>query len=141
MPDGSAGCVFCEIVARRAPAHVVAEDDGTLAFMDINPVNPGHVLVVPRRHATDMCELSADELAAVASAGHRVAVRVRRALEPPGMDLFMANGEAGGQTAFHAHLHVIPRWPSDPWIDPWVPTPGDPGEIAAIAERIRDAGD
>jgi histidine triad (HIT) family protein len=132
-------CVFCEIVAGAAPAHVVAETTEIVSFMDTSPVNPGHVLTVPRRHAADIWQLDAAEFGALGSAAHGVARRVRLALDPPGLDLFMANGAAGGQTVFHAHVHIIPRWPGDGWTDPWAPTPGKPEELAAVAERIRAA--
>ncbi|HEY7463466.1 MAG TPA: HIT domain-containing protein [Candidatus Limnocylindria bacterium] len=130
-------CIFCEIVAGRSPAHVIAEDVETVSFLDINPVNPGHVLTIPRRHAARMWELSAEEFGSLAAAAHQAADLVRRSLEPPGYDVFVADGEVGGQTAFHVHIHTIPRWPNDAWSDPWVPTAGDPAELAAIAERVR----
>lgn len=134
MPD----CLFCEIVAGRVPSVIVGETEATLSFMDINPVNPGHVLTVPKRHSTDMWEMDADAFAELAAAAHEVARRVRRVLRPEGVNMFMANGAAAGQTVFHAHVHTIPRWPGDGWIDPsWVAAPGDPDEIAALGERLR----
>lgn len=140
MNDG-VDCIFCAIVAGRAPAHVIAEDAETVSFLDINPVNPGHLLTVPRRHASGLWEMSAEEFGTLASAAHRAAARVRRALEPPGHDVFVAEGEVGGQTAFHVHIHTIPRWPDDAWRDPWVPTAADSAELAAVAERVRAASE
>jgi histidine triad (HIT) family protein len=130
-------CVFCGIVAGTEPAEVVAEDAQTVTFMDIQPVNPGHVLSVPRRHARDIWELSSDEAGVLMVAAQRASNRIRHALNPDGLDLFVANGEAGGQTVFHVHIHTIPRWPNDRWVDPWTPIPGDPVEIAAVAARLR----
>ena len=130
-------CIFCAIVDGSAPAELVAEDEHTLSFMDVNPVNPGHVLTVPRRHAVDIWGLTEEESANLMVATRRVCDQIRGALTPPGLDLFVANGEAGGQTVFHVHVHAIPRWPSDNWIDPWTPTPGDSAEIANIAARLR----
>ena len=131
-------CVFCAIVSGTAPAERVAEDEHTVSFMDINPVNPGHVLTVPRRHAVDIWELSEDEAANLMVGTRRVCDQLRKALAPPGLDLFVANGEVGGQTVYHVHVHSIPRWPGDAWIDPWSPTPGNPDEIAATAARLRE---
>jgi histidine triad (HIT) family protein len=133
-------CVFCAIVAGSAPAELVAEDEHTVSFMDINPVNPGHVLTVTRRHAVDIGDLSEEEAANLMASTHRVCRQLRKALAPPGMNLFVANGEVAGQTVFHVHVHSIPRWPADSWVDPWTPTPGKPDEIAAVAVRVREAG-
>ena len=132
-------CIFCAIVAGRASAERVAEDQHTISFMDINPVNPGHVLTVPRRHAFDIWDLSEEEAANLMAATHRVCGQLQRALSPPGLDLFVANGAVGGQTVFHVHVHSIPRWPNDAWVDPWTPMPGDPNEIADVAIRLREA--
>jgi len=132
-------CIFCAIVAGSASAHRVAEDEHTVSFMDINPVNPGHVLTVPRRHAVDIWDLSEGEAANLMAATRRVCDQLRRALAPPGLDLFVANGEVGGQTVYHVHVHSIPRWPDDAWVDPWTPTPGNADEIASVALRLREA--
>ena len=134
-----ADCLFCAIVAGTAPSHRVAEDERTVSFLDINPVNPGHALTVPRRHAVDIWDLTAEEMGDLMAATHRVCDQIRRVLAPPGLDLFVANGEMGGQTVFHVHVHSIPRWPDDAWTDPWSPTPGSVGEIAAVAARLREA--
>jgi histidine triad (HIT) family protein len=134
MPE----CVFCEIVAGRVPSVIVDETDATLSFMDINPVNPGHVLTVPKRHSVDMWDMDAEAFAELSAVVHAVARRVRKVLHPEGVNMFMANGTAAGQTVFHAHVHTIPRWAGDGWIDPsWSAAPGDPEEIAAIGERLR----
>lgn len=134
MPD----CIFCGIVAGTVPSVTVDETWDTLSFMDINPVNPGHVLTIPKRHAVDIWELDADEFAGLSAAAHGVARRVREVLRPDGVNIFMANGSAAGQTVFHAHLHTIPRWPGDGWIDSsWAASPGNPEEIAAIGARLR----
>ena len=130
-------CIFCDIVAGTAPAAVVAEDEHTVSFMDINPVNPGHVLTVTRRHAVDIWDMTPEEASHLMAAAHGVCDLIRRALDPDGLDLFVANGEVGGQTVFHVHLHSIPRVAGDDWTDPWSPTPGDAQEIAAVADRLR----
>ena len=133
MPD----CVFCGIVAGRVPSVTVDETSDTVSFMDINPVNPGHVLTIPKRHAVDMWEMGADEFAALSAAAHGVAQRVREVLRPDGVNIFIANGAAAGQTVFHVHIHTIPRWPADGWIDAsWTAAPGDPAEIAAMGARL-----
>jgi histidine triad (HIT) family protein len=107
------GCIFCTIIEGQAPAEVVFEDEETLAFMDINPANPGHTLVIPKRHVRDVYELDEETAAAVMKATVRVAGAIKRALHPDGMNLVQSNERAGGQEIFHFHIHVIPRWYGD----------------------------
>ena len=107
------GCIFCDIIEGRAPAEAVFEDDDTLAFMDINPANPGHTLVIPRRHVRNVYDLDDETAAAVMRTSVRVANAVRAALQPDGMNLVQSNERAGGQEIFHFHVHIIPRWYGD----------------------------
>lgn len=107
-------CVFCEIVAHRAEATLVRQDDLVTAFMDTQPVNAGHVLVVPNEHATFLADLPEE----TGTHMFRVAQRVARALRDSGLpcegvNLFLADGEAAGQEVFHVHLHVFPRVSDD----------------------------
>ena len=106
-------CTFCAIVEGRAPAEVVFEDGETLAFMDINPANPGHTLVIPKQHVRDIYELDGETAAAVMRVTVRVARAIKRALQPDGMNLVQSNERAGGQDIFHFHVHIVPRWYGD----------------------------
>jgi len=110
---GDRGCIFCAIVEGQAPAEVVFEDEETLAFMDINPANPGHTLVIPKGHIQDIYGMDEETAAAVMRAAVRVARAIKRALQPDGMNLVQSNERAGGQDIFHFHIHVIPRWYGD----------------------------
>ena len=111
---GLDGCVFCAIVKGQAEASVVYEDTIAVAFMDLNPVTPGHVLVVPRRHAVGLEDLDAATSAHVWSVGHRMARALRRSgLRCDGINVFLADGEVAFQEAFHFHLHVFPRYAGD----------------------------
>ena len=130
-------CIFCKIVAGELPAEKVAEDERTVAFMDINPATRGHLLVIPRKHARDLLEIEPGELAAVTEVAQRMAQRAVTALEADGVNLINACGAAAWQTVFHFHIHVVPRYAHDPLKLPWIPAPGDQGEIRAAAERIR----
>lgn len=132
-------CVFCDIVAGHAPAQIVDRTDTTVAFLDINPVADGHLLVVPVRHVRDIWEVTGDELAAMATTLHRLAGVVREALAPDGVNLLQCNGVAAFQSVFHIHSHLIPRWADDGLAPRWIPTPGDPATMAAVADRIRAA--
>ena len=130
-------CIFCQIAAGEAPAHVVDEDERTLAFLDISPATPGHALVIPRAHARDLLEVGEEDLAACAAAARRLARRLGERLGADGVNVLNSCGQAAWQTVFHFHVHVIPRYHDDPLRLPWKPEQGDPDEIAATAERLR----
>jgi histidine triad (HIT) family protein len=129
-------CVFCKIVAGELPGTKIAEDERTLAFMDISPATRGHALVIPKAHARDLLAIDEADLAACAAMGRRIAARQTERLGADGVNLINSCGAAAWQTVFHFHLHVIPRYADDPLKLPWVPAPGDPGEIAAAAAEL-----
>ncbi len=109
-----AACIFCQIVNKESPASLVYEDAACLAFMDIQPVNPGHVLVIPKKHAALISEMGMDEFARLFSVAQKVAAGVRAAgLKCEGVNLHLADGEAAGQEVFHVHVHVFPRFAGD----------------------------
>jgi histidine triad (HIT) family protein len=130
-------CLFCKIVAGELPSQRIDEDERTVAFMDINPATRGHALVVPREHAKDLLEVDPEDLAATVLAAQRLARRISERLSPDGVNLINSCGRAAWQTVFHLHVHVIPRYVEDPLRLPWVPGPGDPDEIAAVARELR----
>jgi histidine triad (HIT) family protein len=129
-------CLFCKIVAGEIPATIVAEDERTIAFMDINPATRGHALVIPREHAANVFEIDPADLQAVAVAAQRLALRARENLGAAGVNLLNSNGPAAWQTVFHFHLHVIPRYDGDPLRLPWVPAPGDMDDVKAAAAEL-----
>lgn len=107
-------CIFCRILVGQAPASEVYQDERVLVFMDIRPINPGHLLVVPRRHAASLGELDEEDGAHLFRVGQRLAAALRRSGLPcEGVNLFLADGRAAGQEVFHVHLHVIPRFAGD----------------------------
>jgi histidine triad (HIT) family protein len=108
-----ADCVFCKIMAKQIPATVVHEDEHTLAFMDIGQVNPGHVLVALKKHAENIFALDDAQAAAVFRSAAKVARAIRGAFEPQGLSVYQANGAAAGQTVFHLHIHLVPRYEGD----------------------------
>ena len=130
-------CVFCKIVARQIPATVVHEDEGTLAFMDIGQVNPGHVLVAAKAHVATIDALSDAQAAAVFRSAARVARAVNAAFAPEGLSVYQANGKAAGQTVFHFHIHLVPRHEGDGMALAW-PVKNPPrDQLEANAARIR----
>lgn len=102
-------CIFCRIVARQAPAHVVDENDAVIVFLSLE----NHPLVVPKRHLPDIFSLDDATAAAVMQEAVTIAKAVRLGLRCDGVYLTQANGAAAGQDVFHFHLHVYPRWRGD----------------------------
>jgi histidine triad (HIT) family protein len=129
-------CVFCRIASGELPSTRIDEDERTVAFMDINPATRGHVLVVPREHSADLTEIAEDDLAAVAAMAKRIAQRQKERLGADGINLINSCGKVAWQTVFHFHVHVIPRYATDPLRLPWEPAPGDRDEIAAAAQVL-----
>ena len=129
-------CIFCKILAGELPAQIVDEDERTIAFMDIAPATRGHALVIPRAHARDLLAISAEDLQATMLAAQRLAARASERLGADGVNLLNSCGAAAWQTVFHFHIHVIPRYEDDPLRLPWVPSSGDPDEIAAAAQEL-----
>jgi histidine triad (HIT) family protein len=135
-PARDPDCIFCKIVAGELPATIVAADERTITFMDINPATRGHALVVPRRHTRDLLSIDYDDLAAVALGAAQLAARMPERLGAAGVNLINSCGAAAWQTVFHFHMHVIPRYEDDPLRLPWTPTLGDPAEIEAAARAL-----
>jgi histidine triad (HIT) family protein len=133
----AADCLFCKIAAGELPAQIVDQDERTVAFMDINPATRGHTLVIPRRHARNLLEVSREDLDATMAVVQRLAGRVTDRLGAAGVNVLNSCGSVAWQTVFHFHLHVIPRYENDPLRLPWTPAAGDPEEIAATAEQLR----
>lgn len=132
-------CVFCRIIAGQLPGAIVCQDDHALAFMDINPVHPGHTLVVARRHFAAVYDMPPADLAAVAAMAQRVARAVRDTFRPDGLNLLQANGPGAAQSVQHFHVHVLPRHLGDGLAMNWTPRPGRREDIAAAAEALARA--
>jgi histidine triad (HIT) family protein len=112
--DNHSSCIFCKIIAGEAEASIVYQDESVTAFMDIQPLFQGHVLVVPNEHFTGLTDLEDSYGAQMFRLARRLAKAILRSnLKCEGVNLFLADGPAAGQTVFHSHLHVIPRYPGD----------------------------
>jgi histidine triad (HIT) family protein len=112
--ESATACIFCKIMRGEIPASIVAETETVLAMMDVKPVNPGHVLVIPKAHATYLADLDAKAGGEIFQVAMRVADGLRRSgLRCEGANLFLADGVAAGQEVFHVHLHVFPRFEGD----------------------------
>ena len=105
--------IFAKILRGEADAHTVLDEEHCLAFMDLMPQSPGHTLIVPRERAENIFDLSAAALGQLVATTQRVARAVKAAFDPPGMMIVQLNGADAGQTVFHIHFHVIPRYPGE----------------------------
>ncbi|HEY4569757.1 MAG TPA: HIT family protein [Kribbella sp.] len=132
----SENCLFCGIVAGDIPSTQVAADDRAIAFMDINPATPGHLLVIPRAHSADLREAAPEDLIGATLLAQSLVSRVIERLDADGANVLSCIGAEAWQSVFHTHLHVIPRYQNDPLQLPWQPHPGDPEEISSTAAKL-----
>jgi histidine triad (HIT) family protein len=130
-------CIFCGIVAGAMPAERVYEDERTVAFLDIAPACDGHVLVISRAHSDDIHAAAPADLAAVAATVQQMAARISGALGAEGVSVVQSNGRAAGQTVFHYHVHVLPRFAGDGVLMPWKMVPASAGDLARIGALLR----
>jgi histidine triad (HIT) family protein len=137
-----ANCPFCEIAADPSRCELLFQDRLTLAFMDINPANEGHCLVIPREHYPTLLAITAAAFAAVARTTRKIAVAVDRALTPGGLSLVQANGDLASQSVPHLHVHVLPRRDGDQLPINWRRAKNDPRRVEiGRPERVRAVAD
>lgn len=129
---------FAKILRGELPCHKVYEDDETFAFLDIMPRSHGHTLVIPKDEATDLYDVSPETLCNTMRTVQRIAPAIRTAMEADGMLVQQFNGAAAGQTVFHVHVHIIPRWEGVA-LKPHAEDMGDPEVLSVNAEKIRAA--
>ena len=131
-------CLFCKIVSGDIPSAKVYEEERVFTFMDINPINEGHLLVVPKNHTATIYEIGFDDLMAVMVVAQKLAKAQAAVLEMPGLNLVQNNGRPANQVVDHFHVHLVPRWPEDGWSH-WHGslTAGDTKAIKAMAAKIK----
>ena len=130
-------CIFCKIISGEIPCFKLYENENTLAFMDINPANEGHALVIPKEHSADVHTVSEEAITATVLTAKRIAAAINKTVDPDGLNLLQCNGPAAAQSVFHFHMHVLPRREGDELKLNWGPKPGDMDAIGELAERIR----
>lgn len=131
--------IFAQILRGDAPAVKVFEDDQVLAIMDVFPQSEGHVLIIPRARARNLLDLPADAASAAMERVQRIARAVEAALKPDGVMLAQFSGAHAGQTVFHVHFHIIPRWADRAIAGHGQAAKADLEALEALAERIRAA--
>ena len=134
-------CIFCKIIKGEIPSFKVYEDEKVFAFEDINPISPGHTLVIPKNHAENIWEISEEDLVAVQRASQKIARGIKEALNVDGIACMQLNGRAVHQEVMHYHLHLVPRRVDQPDlpIATWEIKPGNMDEIKERAEKISAA--
>ncbi len=128
-------CVFCKIIAGEIPSTTVYEDDDFKAILDVNPAARGHVIILPKKHAANIFEMEDEDAAKVFPIAKKIATALKRTYKCDGVNVLQNNGEAAGQTVFHLHVHVVPRYYEDGVNIRW--EPGETPDLKAVAEEIK----
>lgn len=128
-------CIFCKIINGEIPCHKVYEDDKVLAFLDIKPLNPGHTLVVPKKHYENIEEINEEELTTLILSIKKIGLLVKEKLGVSGYNVSLNNGKVAGQEVMHLHFHVIPRHEGD-GLGPWPRKEYQTGEEAKIVKKL-----
>lgn len=131
-------CIFCKIAAGEIPSSTVYEDDFFRVILDIAPAAKGHVMIIPKQHMTNLFDVSEEIASKLLRLASHVANGMKKALCCDGINMLQNNGAAAGQTVFHLHLHLIPRYENDQMNIPWKPLSYSPEEASKIAERIKN---
>lgn len=131
-------CIFCDIINRTGEAEILYENELVMAFLDIRPVNYGHTLVIPKKHFSNFIELPADYLAELGRVTQLLSDAIQKGLKAEGFNVIINNGAAAGQTVYHFHYHIIPRFDNDFNYRPRFKVYSD-GSIKEFADKIRSA--
>jgi histidine triad (HIT) family protein len=129
-------CIFCKIVNGDIPSHKLYEDEHTLAFLDIRPINPGHALVVPKAHAANILESSDEDMQRVMAVVKKITPSILKTVGSESFNLSANTGRAAGQVVFHTHLHIMPRHAADGY-EPWQRDDDGHDDLGTLAQTIR----
>jgi len=139
MNERSDACIFCRIIDGSARSSEIYRDENCIAFLDLNPINPGHTLVCPIRHVTSFIDLKRHELEAIlAAAQHLASAQKRKLADCLGVNLLLSDGEVAGQEVSHAHFHVVPRGENDGFGWRRSGKASDRNELDSIAAQLRE---
>ena len=130
-------CIFYKIANGEIPSTTIYENSDFRVFFDINPASKGHCLIVPKQHYNDIFDMDAETGGKLFSLATVVARSLKKELNCEGMNIVQNNGLIAGQTVFHFHLHLIPRYTGDTVNIGWVPGEANPDELADLAKRVR----
>ena len=132
-------CIFCKIIAGQIPSTIVHSDENTFSFLDINPANKGHTLVLPRKHYGSLNQIPAQELGRIFETVQNISKAMEKGLGAEGYNILMNNHKVAGQMVDHAHIHIIPRFSGDHVSVRlgWEYKKYDKGEEKTVADKIR----
>lgn len=131
-------CVFCKVAAWETPSQRVYEDDKYIAFLDINPINFGHTLIIPREHYANFQEAPAEVVADMVRIGQKIAPAIMEAMNAKAFNVVFNSGEEAGQAVHHVHMHIIPRYGDDGHKQWQGRNRYDEGEMGATAKKIKE---
>lgn len=130
-------CIFCKIANGDIPSSTIYEDDFFRVILDLSPATKGHALILPKQHMADIFEMNEDLAAKVFVLANKIAKAMKDALGCDGLNIVQNNGSTAGQTVFHFHMHLIPRYINDGQTISWIPGTSEPEEREAVAKQIR----
>jgi histidine triad (HIT) family protein len=129
-------CLFCKIATNEIPSIQVYEDGFSLAFLDINPINPGHTLLIPKEHSRNIFDIKEESLKNMMPALKKISSVVKKSMGADGINIHINNEPPAGQVIFHTHIHIIPRFKDDN-LKLWGGKPYKNNEIDKVAEKIK----
>lgn len=132
-------CIFCKIAAGEIPSATVYEDTDFRVILDLGPASKGHALILPKNHYRDLCGMDDGEAAKILPLAGRIGKAMEGSLGCDGFNVVQNNGTAAGQTVFHMHVHVIPRYEGGPRMVSWEPGQAKPEELEELAASIGQA--
>lgn len=130
-------CIFCKIANGGIPSETVYEDEDFRVILDLGPASRGHALILPKEHFKDICEADEKTASRILPLASRIGAAMKSGLGATGFNVVQNNGSSAGQTVFHLHVHVIPRYNGDPVMVSWTPGTVETGELQQTAELLR----
>ncbi len=130
-------CIFCKIANKEIPSKVIYEDEKCLVFLDISPATKGHVLIIPKNHYADLFEIEESELFYLMGIAQKISQRLKDRLGFEGLNVVQNNGSIAGQTVFHYHIHLIPRYKDDQQKINWNPTNPSADELDLLWQQLK----
>ena len=131
-------CIFCKIAAGEIPSATIYEDDDFRVILDLGPASRGHALILPKEHFADVCHLDASVAAKVLPLAAKIGAAMKEKLGCTGFNLVQNNGQSAGQTVFHFHMHIIPRYENGAQMVTWTPGTSSAEELDQVAELLRE---
>ncbi len=129
-------CIFCKIANGQIPTNSIYEDEDFKVIMDASPASHGHAIILPKNHAANLYELPEEDCSKIMGVAKKCATAMKKTLHCAGLNVLQNNGELAGQTIFHLHVHLIPRYEDDTVTIRSIPNE-NPGDLSAVAEQIR----